>query len=42
MGCGRTLEEIVDWSGSSAERKTEILAASRARAAAKAASRNRR
>jgi predicted Fe-S protein YdhL (DUF1289 family) len=42
MGCGRTLEEIIDWSGSSAERKAEILAASRARAAAKAASRNRR
>jgi predicted Fe-S protein YdhL (DUF1289 family) len=42
MGCGRTLDEIVAWSGASAERKTAILATSSARAAAKAASRNRR
>jgi predicted Fe-S protein YdhL (DUF1289 family) len=42
MGCGRTLDEIVAWSASSSERKTEILATSRARAAAKAAGRNRR
>ena len=42
MGCGRTLDEIIDWSGASAARKNEILEASRTRAAAKAASRDRR
>lgn len=42
LGCGRTLEEIMAWSGATAERKQEIVAVSRERAAAKAASRNRR
>jgi predicted Fe-S protein YdhL (DUF1289 family) len=42
LGCGRTLEEICEWSIATAERKTQILATSRARAADKAARRDRR
>jgi uncharacterized protein len=34
MGCGRSLEEIVAWSGSSDAEKREILVRSRRRAAA--------
>jgi predicted Fe-S protein YdhL (DUF1289 family) len=35
MGCGRSLQEIMDWSGAAPSEKTAILARSRERTAAR-------